>query len=149
MVTTQTEDGPRGITVSSFTSVSLSPPLVLVSIARSSDLHDVFVQAKSFAVNLLANDQRVVSDIFAGKVRTKDLFGGTKFHKGRTGSPIIDGVRAAIECNLHHVYDGGDHSIILGRVVRATALGRGRPLVYYAQQYTTTEPPGESSLRRA
>jgi len=145
VVTTQAEDGPKGITVSSFTSVSLNPPLVLVSLARGSDVHDFFLRAKSFAVNFLGDDQRSVSDLFAGRTPMKDRFDGVRFHRGLTDSPIIDGARAAIECDAWHVYDGGDHSIILGKVVKAFAISSGKPLVYYAQRYTTTEWPEQPS----
>ncbi len=139
VVTANAADGPKGMTVSSFTSVSLNPPLVLVSIAKSSELHDVFLKAKSFAVNFLADDQTSVSDLFAGRVRVKDRFEKVRFHAGTTGSPIIEGARAAIECNVWRVYDGGDHSIVLGEVVKAGTMSSRRPLVYYVQQYTTTE----------
>jgi flavin reductase (DIM6/NTAB) family NADH-FMN oxidoreductase RutF len=145
VVTTQGEDGPKGITVSSFTSVSLSPPLVLVSLARGSDVHDLFLGAKSFAVNILGDDQRTVSDLFASRAPMRDRFDGVRFHKGLTGSPIIDGARAAIECDTWCVYDGGDHSIILGKAVKASAISSGKPLVYYAQRYTTTEWPEKPS----
>lgn len=143
VVTAQSEDGPKGITVSSFTSVSLNPPLVLVSLARGSDLHDLLTSTKSFAVNFLADDQKSVSDLFAGRIQVKERFDMVKFHKGSTDSPIIDGARAVIECNVWRVYDGGDHSIVLGEVVKASALSTRRPLVYYTQQYTTTEQADE------
>jgi flavin reductase (DIM6/NTAB) family NADH-FMN oxidoreductase RutF len=141
VVTTRADDGPKGLTVSSFTSVSLNPPLVLVSLARESDLHDLFVASSSFAVNFLADDQRSISDLFAGRVQAKDRFEAVKYHAGLTGSPVIDMARAVIECNIWRVYEGGDHSIILGEVVKASALSNRRPLVYYVQQYTTTERP--------
>lgn len=139
MATTYAADGPKGITVSSFTSVSLSPPLVLISLAKSSALHDLFMGAKAFAVNLLADDQKSVSDRFAGRTRAKDRFDGVSFVRGEGGSPVIDGVRAVIECRAWKVYDGGDHSILVGEVVRAETFSSKRPLVYYSQQYTTTE----------
>jgi flavin reductase (DIM6/NTAB) family NADH-FMN oxidoreductase RutF len=145
VVTTQGEDGPRGVTVSSFTSVSLNPPLVLVSLAQGSDVHDIFLRAKSFAVNFLGDDQKPVSDLFASRTPMKDRFDGVRFHKGLTGSPIIDGARAAIECDTWRLYDGGDHSIILGKVVKASVISSGKPLVYYAQHYTTTEWPEKPS----
>jgi len=141
VVTTQADDGPKGITVSSFTSVSLNPPLVLVSIAKGSQLHDPYREAKAFAVNFLADDQKSVSDRFAGRTVAKDRFQGLKFRRGEFGSPIIDGVRAVIECKTWKVYEGGDHSLIIGEVVGAQALSDKKPLVYYSQQYTTTEPP--------
>ena len=139
VATADSPDGPKGITVSSFTSVSLDPPLVLLSIARTSALHDLFAGAKSYAVNFLADDQKSVSDRFAGRTNSKERFEGVKFAKGLTGSPVIAGVRAVIECNAWEVYDGGDHSILVGEVVAAEVINSKRPLVYYSQQYTTTE----------
>ncbi len=138
VVTTRSGDGPKGITVSSFTSVSLDPPLVLISLARGSDLHDAFVNSESFAVNFLADDQKSVSDLFAGRVKVRERFDRVKSHPGVTGNPIIDGARAAIECTLWKVYDGGDHSILVGKVVRAAVTSNRRPLVFISQQYTTT-----------
>ena len=141
-VTVATADSPRGpvgITVSSFTSVSLEPPLVLMSIARGSVLHDLFRDAKAYAINFLADDQKSVSDRFAGRDQAKERFEGIRFAAGVTGSPIIAGVRGVIECRAWRVYDGGDHSILVGEVVSAKALNSKRPLVYYSQQYTTTE----------
>lgn len=139
VVTTTSGDGPKGLTVSSFTSVSLSPPLVLVSIAKNSELHDLFQEAKSFAVNFLADDQKSVSDRFAGRTELHDRFEGLKFKAGLTGSPIIDGARAFIECRTWQVYEGGDHTILVGEVVAAGKLNARKPLIYYSQQYTTTE----------
>ena len=139
VVTTAAQDGPKGITVSSFTSVSLDPPLVLISIARSSALHDLFRDARAFAVNLLADDQKSVSDRFAGRMELEDRFMGLKFAAGKTGSPVIEGARAVIECTAWKTYDGGDHTLIVGKVEDARQLNGKRPLVYYSQQYTTTE----------
>ncbi len=139
VVTTQAERGPAGITVSSFTSVSLAPPLVLASIAKGSAIHGVLTRAKSYAVNFLADDQKSVSDRFAGRTGGEDRFGGIEYVRGVTGSPIIAGVRAVIECRAWRAYDGGDHSILVGEVVSAKAFNSKRPLVYYSQQYTTTE----------
>ena len=127
------------MTVSSFTSVSLEPPLVLISIAKGSAMHDLFREAKAYAINFLADDQKSVSDRFAGRTSARDRFEGLRFTKGVTGSPIIEGARVAIECKAWKVYEGGDHSILVGEVVSAKTLNSKRPLVYYSQQYTTTE----------
>lgn len=139
VATTAGAEGPAGITISSFTSVSLQPPLVLISIARSSALHDLFRKARAYAVNFLADDQKSVSDRFAGRTGAHDRFEGIKFSKGATGSPIIAGVRAVLECKAWQVYDGGDHSILVGNVVYAKTFNSKKPLVYYSQQYTTAE----------
>jgi flavin reductase (DIM6/NTAB) family NADH-FMN oxidoreductase RutF len=140
VTTTHSVDGPTGITVSSFASVSLEPPLILISIAKSSELHDAFRNAKAYAVNFLANDQASISDRFAGRTKARNRFEGIGFSWGVTGSPVIDGVRAVIECRTWRVYDGGDHSILVGKVVSAKTFNSKRPLVYYSQHYTTTEP---------
>jgi flavin reductase (DIM6/NTAB) family NADH-FMN oxidoreductase RutF len=139
VATTKGRSGPAGLTVSSFTSVSLDPPLVLISIEKGSAIHDLFREAEVFAVNFLADDQKSVSDMFAGRTGAKDRFEGLTHSAGVTGSPIISGVRAAIECRVWRVYDGGDHSILVGEVLSAKTFNSKRPLVYYSQQYTTTE----------
>lgn len=139
VVTTESHGSPVGITVSSFTSISLSPPLVLVSIAKGSAAHGAFEKSESFAVNFLADDQRSVSDRFAGRAQMRDRFEGLRHRPGLTGSPVIDGVRAVIECRTWKVHDGGDHSMVVGEVVAAEAFNSKKPLVYFQQQYTTTE----------
>jgi flavin reductase (DIM6/NTAB) family NADH-FMN oxidoreductase RutF len=139
VVTARGAEGPRGVTVSSFTSVSLDPPLVMISISKGSALHDTFAKAAQFAINFLADDQKSVSDRFAGRSGPRERFEGLRYRSGSTGCPIIEGARASIECSSWRVYEGGDHSIIVGEVVVAKALNAKRPLVYYSQQYTTTE----------
>ena len=136
---TVAKEGPVGLTVSSFTSVSLDPPLVLISIAKSSGLYTLFMGSKAYAVNFLADDQKSVSDRFAGRTQGNHMFDGIKFTRGSTGSPIIAGSRAVLECKAWQVYEGGDHSILVGEVVAAKTLNSKKPLVYYSQQYTTTE----------
>ena len=139
VVTFRAPSGPKGMTVSSFTSVSLQPPLVLVSIARSSELHDHLVAADAFAVNFLADDQKSVSDLFAGRVKVAERFDSIRHAPGVSGAPVIEGARAVVECRRWKVYDGGDHSLVVGEVVTAGALNDRRPLVYYNQRYTSTE----------
>ena len=113
--------------------------MVLVSIAKGSSLHDEMTLSKSFVVNFLADDQKSVSDRFAGRVPMKDRFEGIGYKRGATGSPIIDGARAVIECRVWRTYDGGDHSIFIGEVVGARTMNSKRPLVFFSQQYTSTE----------
>ena len=139
VVTAGGRGGPVGLTVSSFTSVSLNPPLVLVSIAKSSGVYEELKGAQAYAVNFLADDQKILSDRFAGRTGGKDRFEGMKFARGATGSPVIAGARAVLECKAWKVYDGGDHSLFVGEVVVAKTFNSKRPLVYYSQQYTTTE----------
>ena len=118
----------------------MEPPLVLISVAKSSALHELFRGAKGYAVNFLADDQKSVPDRFAGRTNARDRFAGIRYTLGVTGSPIIAGVRAVLECKSWQVYEGGDHSILVGEVVSAKTFNSKKPLVYYSQQYTTTEP---------
>jgi flavin reductase (DIM6/NTAB) family NADH-FMN oxidoreductase RutF len=141
VVTVGGPGGPRGITVSSFTSVSLEPPLILVSIAKNSGYHDVFMSSDEFAVNFLAEDQRSVSDRFAGRMPLRDRFEGLGYSLKSTKAPIVDGVRAFIECKIVRHHDEGDHSLFIGEVVNAGKLNDKNPLVYQNQQYTTTLSP--------
>jgi flavin reductase (DIM6/NTAB) family NADH-FMN oxidoreductase RutF len=138
VVTTQPENGPVGITVASFTSISLTPPLVLVSIAKGSYYHDLFVNTKAFAVNILASDQGDVSERFAGKVpQGEDRFRGVKSHAGSGGSPLIENALSWIECRNWKTMDAGDHTIILGEVTQCMTGRDAPPLLYFNRQYAT------------
>jgi len=143
VVTTKEDNKLDGITISAFTSVSLNPPLVVISIAKISGKHDLFTRAKGFVVNFLADDQKSVSDRFAGRAQVKERFEGIRTHFEGAGFPIIDGVRAFLECRTWRVYDGGDHSLVIGEVTKARKLNDKPPLVYYTQRYTTVQHPEE------
>jgi len=116
IVTTLDAQGkPCGFTANSFTSVSIDPPLLLVSIARSAFGCEVFTAAKGFAVNILARDQRELSNRFAAA--GTDKFAGLDWQGKEGGSPIIDGVVAWFDCSHHQQVDAGDHIILIGRVL--------------------------------
>lgn len=115
IVTTIGSDGePRGFTANSFTSVSLDPPLVLVCIAKKAHSHPVFSASKGFAVNILSEEQKAASGIFASKAA--DKFDAVEWHAGSTASPMIDNSVAAFDCDMEQLIDAGDHSILIGRV---------------------------------
>jgi flavin reductase (DIM6/NTAB) family NADH-FMN oxidoreductase RutF len=117
IVTTLDSAGnPCGFTANSFTSVSIDPPLLLVNIAKSAYGCDVFTASRGFAVNILARDQRELSNRFAAA--GADKFAGLHWHGARTASPIIDGVVAWFDCEHYEQVDAGDHIILIGRVVR-------------------------------
>ncbi|HLI45607.1 MAG TPA: flavin reductase family protein [Geobacterales bacterium] len=141
VVTTKFENSLYGLTVSAFTSISLDPPLIMISISKLSSMHKILSNCESFTINFLAEDQKIVSDIFAGRIKVKDRFEAVQYFTERTGCPIIKGVRAFIECKKTIAYDAGDHSIILGEVINARKLNDKNPLVYYNQQYTTIVSP--------
>jgi 3-hydroxy-9,10-secoandrosta-1,3,5(10)-triene-9,17-dione monooxygenase reductase component len=117
-----------GITVNSFNSVSLDPPLVLWSVAEESINFDVFVQADHFAVNVLAADQQEICERFAAK--GVDRFEGLNCDEGIGGVPLLPEFSAVFECQTEHRYKGGDHIIIVGRVLRFEDR-RTDPLIFY------------------
>ncbi len=126
-------DEPQGMTANSFTSVSLSPPLVLVCVNRSAAIHRAVVESKAFAVSVLAADQEEVARHFANHSRPRgrrefDMVGWSPGPV--TGAPLIHGTLAWIECELAATYDGGTHSIFLGSVVASTH-GPGRDVLLF------------------
>ncbi|MDT7891898.1 MAG: flavin reductase family protein [Thermoproteota archaeon] len=141
VVTTKKDNRFFGLTVSAFTSISLDPPLVMVSISKQSSIHNIMLESEFFTINFLAEDQKIVSDIFSGRVKVKDRFEAVEYFFDKTGCPIIKGVRAYIECKKYSIYDGGDHSIFLGEVINAKKLSDKNPLIYYNQQYITLISP--------
>jgi flavin reductase (DIM6/NTAB) family NADH-FMN oxidoreductase RutF len=133
LVTYQYEGKPYGMTANAFTSVSLDPPLVLVSVDRRADSHDRISKSRAFAVNILAESQEPIAVRFAGAHRAlADPFDGIPDTSGETGSPILSGALGWLDCRLYATHDGGDHTLFLGQVL---ALGRNSheaPLVFYA-----------------
>lgn len=110
------DDAMVGITINSFSSVSLDPPLVLWSVAEESQNYDVFIQAEHFAVHVLAADQEELVERFAQ--RSDNKFDGFDCRSGIRGVPILPDFAACFECSTEHIYAGGDHKIIVGKVHR-------------------------------
>jgi 3-hydroxy-9,10-secoandrosta-1,3,5(10)-triene-9,17-dione monooxygenase reductase component len=142
VVTTRQQDGsPCGLTANAVTSVSLDPPLILVCVDKKAESYPHFAPAGVFAVNVLGEDQRAVSSRFA--VSGGDKFAGLPFHWGRAGAPVLDHRLAYLECRIVHTYDGGDHTIYVGRVEAADA-GAGQPLLYFRGAYGVLADSRES-----
>ena len=133
VITTRQPDGtPRGFTANSFTSVSLDPPLLLVCLAKTAHSADAFANAPHFAVNILAEDQKAVSGLFAS--RAPDKFDHCAWTPGPADMPLIDGSLAQFTCANHQLVDAGDHLILIGRVVDF-ATAEGQPLGYFRGNY--------------
>ena len=131
VVTCQSSLGPLGITANSFASVSLEPPLVLWSPARSSRRFDAFAEATEFAIHVLGDDQMDLCDRFS----TEGLdFDGLTWTTNEANVPLIEGVLARFECSRHAVHEGGDHAIVVGRVIQA-AFSDGNPMVFSNGRY--------------
>ncbi|MAM02962.1 MAG: hypothetical protein CMH51_05405 [Myxococcales bacterium] len=122
-------DTPFGLTVNSFTSLSLSPPLILVCIGQTSTLHDRLIASDNFSVNILAGNQGAVADRFAAEP-SGERFEGAAWQVGTLGVPIIDGATAWLECSRYELLKGGDHTILIGRVEHSAVTGRDA-LVYH------------------
>ena len=123
---------PAGLTVSSFTSVSLDPPLVLVCVDLESDAHEAMARAAGFTVSVLAESQEDVSRRFAW--RGPDKFAGFVLEHAPSGALLVPGAVAHIECRTAAAYPGGDHTIFVGEVASLRAAS-GRPLVYHRGGY--------------
>lgn len=125
---------PVGMTVNSFASVSLDPPLVLYSLARSATRYDEFISAKHFVVNVLDQVHQTVSARFA----TKGVTGwdDVAFDVWESGCPVLSDALASFECVTEAQHDGGDHVIIVGRVVKMANRSDGEPLLYYRGAYS-------------
>ncbi|WP_137111003.1 flavin reductase family protein [Rhodobacter sp. SY28-1] len=133
VVTTRQPDGtPRGFTANSFTSVSLDPPLLLVCLAKTAHSANVFATAPHFAVNILAEDQKAVSGLFAS--RTPDKFAQCTWTPGPADMPLIDGSLAQFTCANHQIIDAGDHLILIGRIDHFVTT-EGQPLGYFRGNY--------------
>ncbi|MCU0804785.1 MAG: flavin reductase family protein [Burkholderiales bacterium] len=134
VVTTLAPDGaPVGITVNSFASLSLDPPLVLWALNVRSPKLAAFDAASRFAVNVLRDSQIDLSRRFAS--RHPNLFDGVETKPGLGGVPLVSGVAAHIQCRAHARHEGGDHVILVGRVERFDFHERTRPLVFRAGRY--------------
>lgn len=132
VITTKYQNQLYGITVSSFSSLSLRPPLVLICIDTAVASHDAIAGAGFFAVNMLARNQEHLSRRFA--TRDIDKFQGVAWHVGLHDLPLLDGALATIECRMHSQLPGGDHSIFVGEVMDAQVYD-GLPLLYYRGGY--------------
>jgi len=126
------ERQPHGLTVSSFVSVSLEPPLVSVCLGHAVSLIDTFRSARFFGINILAEEQQALSERFARK--GLDRFEGVGWSLGAHDVPLLDGVLAAVECHLDQRISAGDHDIFVGRMV-ATRVREGAPLVHFSRAY--------------
>jgi len=134
VVTAICPDGtPIGLTANSFTSVSLDPPLLLVCIANNAGSAPYLRDAERFAVNVLQIGQQPTSNRFAGK--GEDRFGVTPWEVGEYGTPVLTGSLSSFECSREAVHDGGDHFLLVGRVLKAIFEPRRDPLLYFRGKY--------------
>ncbi len=140
LVTSANGQSRHGMTVSSFTSVSLSPPLILVSLSNDARTREMIMQSQRFAVSVLAEDQRELADRFAGRVAdSADRFEGVQHKLSDLGNPIPDGCLATFDCRVAEIYEAGNHSILIGQVENLEVGRDAPPLLYYDRDYRKLE----------
>lgn len=140
VVVTGTVSGqPVGLTCQSFTSLSIDPPMVMFCPSATSTSWCRIRTSGAFCINVLGESQREVSNLFAQ--RRDDKFDDIDWRAGATGSPLIEGSLAHIDCGIESVFPGGDHDIVLGHVVETSLQPSGRPLLYYCGRYETLSRP--------
>jgi flavin reductase (DIM6/NTAB) family NADH-FMN oxidoreductase RutF len=126
----------HGVTISSFCSLSLEPPLVLLCVEQRAEIHVVLLEAGQFSVNVLAAGQESLARRFAE--HGGDRFEGLGYSRGLTGTPLLTDALAYIECAKVGHYPGGDHTIFVGEVIAASAQPE-RPLLHYRGGYAQLE----------
>lgn len=137
IVTTNNDGVDAGVTVNSFNSVSLDPPMVLWSLAKSAGSFQTYHTAEHFAVHILAADQEPLSQRFA--TRGIDKFAEVDFHRGVGDVPILDGCSAVFHCKTVYRYEGGDHEIYVGQVEKLEHFDR-KALVFHGGKYALAVP---------
>ena len=136
VVTTVDDAGPAGMTASSFSSVSLNPPLVSVCVARHLAMHTRIDQAGVFAVNILSKNNVDDGRRFAGMLPgVTDKFQGVQHHTAATGSPLLANTLGWVDCKLWARHDGGDHTIFVGEVLDAGIDKTAAPLLYHSRSW--------------
>ena len=144
VVTCGRGDRSRGITIGSFASTSLTPPLVSFNLSRSAQMHEVLPFESDFLVHVLAADQSALSERFA----VPDLSGAEQFadvatRKHESGLSIISGATLVLYCRMHNVFPAGDHSLVIGLVSTILESNERAPLVYFDQGYRVLGPVGK------
>lgn len=146
IVTAISRGGPFGVTVSAFSSISLDPPLVLVSLIKGTRAHNILTSAEEFAVSVLSSDQSSLSETFAGRSESqKSPFDDLPFRKGRNGCMVLESGVGYVECRKSGTHDEGDHTLVMGRVTHVKLNRHAPPLVYYNRHYTTVVMPPSGS----
>ncbi|MBL4601736.1 MAG: flavin reductase family protein [Emcibacteraceae bacterium] len=127
VISSRYEEKIHGMTANSFVSVSIDPPLALISVARSAKMHSVLQQSGNFGISILGHDQQHVATHFAGK---PDLNYEADFIQKKAEVPILNGAIAWMACTVKECFDVGDHTLFIGKLIDCEYLHGGTPLVY-------------------
>lgn len=138
VITTSHHGVKHGMTANAFSSVSLNPPLILVSVDKRAEMHGLLLEGEAFCVNILPENRREWSDWWAGKApKGGDQFVDIPHSTKATGSPVLDGCVGYIDCKVWARYEGGDHTLFLGEVQEASVHDNPdvKPLLFFASKY--------------
>jgi flavin reductase (DIM6/NTAB) family NADH-FMN oxidoreductase RutF len=127
---------PHGMTINSFTSVSMDPPLVLICVDKTSNLLSIFEHCGHYGLSFLGHHQQALSHRFAQ--RGQDRFDGTPWMPGAHGVPLIPDALAHLECRITSTVTAGDHTVLIAEVISAD-IQSGRPLLYFESGYRRLE----------
>lgn len=136
VVTAAHEGQIHGMTVNSFTSISLDPALITISLQQNSRTHELISKSQAFGVTILSNEQAVISNIFAGRVpEASNRFANLQTETLVTGSPLIVGGLAWLDCRVIETFDAGMNMLFIAEVVAARSMDAREPLVYHNREY--------------
>jgi flavin reductase (DIM6/NTAB) family NADH-FMN oxidoreductase RutF len=136
IVTTRTNDMIYGLTATAFSSLSVQPPTVFVSVFRKTHTHPLIEQSGIFCVNFVAPEMAHLSDRFAGRFPDEERFAGVAYHREVTGAPILDDAIAFMDCRVMETLVTGDHTIFVGQVEASRIQKPDQsPLVYFMGEY--------------
>ncbi len=143
VVTTRGDEHAYGMTANAFSSVSLDPPLVLVCVISPSEGAEHIQRNECFAVNILHAEQEPISRYFSSRDRPRgrDAFREISHRLGASGSPILDGAVAYLDCRLHATHEAGDHLIFIGEVLELGFDPEGEPLLFHSGRYRLASDP--------
>jgi flavin reductase (DIM6/NTAB) family NADH-FMN oxidoreductase RutF len=136
IVTAMFEGQQHGMTVNSFTSISLDPPLISITIQQNTRTYEIITKSKSFGLTILSTQQAHLSNIFAGRFKDiEDKFLNLKTETLITGSPLIVGGLSWLDCTVMQTLDAGMNTLFIAQVVAARGTGNGEPLIYHNREY--------------
>jgi len=136
VVTANSSKGEQGMTATSFASVSMDPPQILVCINETAETGAAILESKKFAVNILTTDQEQVSNQFAGGSSMEERFANTAWYEGELGQPVFENCLASLECTVVQQVKAGTHWVIIGEI-QSTQCNEGEPLLYFNSAYRT------------
>jgi flavin reductase (DIM6/NTAB) family NADH-FMN oxidoreductase RutF len=143
VVTAVHEGKKHGATVNSFTSISLEPAMITISLQKSARTHELISKSRAFGLTILSAEQFKISDLFAGKMtEVEDRFSGLQTQTLVTGSPLLVGGLAWLDCHVVETFDAGLNTLFIAEVLAAQDTGDGQPLIYHNRKYWTLDPKG-------